>query len=60
MLLFLQLVKATAAMLQSYSAKTGVYEITNVCDQDSQAFLLTPTQLPVMQARCDMEADSGG
>ena len=47
-------------MLQSYSAKTGVYEITNVCYQDSQAFLLTPTQLPVMQARCDMEADSGG
>ena len=47
-------------MLSSYSAKTGVYEITNVCDQDSQAFLLTPTQLPVMQARCDMEADSGG
>ena len=47
-------------MLPSYSAKTGVYEITNVCDQDSQAFLLTPTQLPVMQARCDMEADSRG
>ena len=32
-----------------------------MCEEDSQSFLLTPpTQLPVMQARCDMEADSGG
>ena len=32
-----------------------------MCEEGSQSFLLTPpTQLPVMQARCDMEADSGG
>ena len=49
--------KHTATLSKAYSASTGLYEISSVCDQDNQPFLLT---LPVMQARCDMETDSGG
>ena len=49
-----------ATLSKAYSARTGLYEISNVCDQDSQSFLLIPKQLPVMQARCDMETDGGG
>ena len=52
--------KHAATLSKAYSARTGLYEISNVCDQDSQPFLLTPQQLPVMQARCDMETDDGG
>ena len=52
--------KITATLSKAYFARTGLYEISNVCDQDSQSFLLTPKQLPVMQARCDMETDGGG
>ena len=49
-----------ATLSKAYSARTGLYEISSVCDQESQPFLLTPKQLPVMQARCDMETDGGG
>ena len=49
--------KHTATLSKAYSARTGLYEVSNVCDQDSRPFLLTP---PVMQARCDMETDGGG
>ena len=52
--------KLTATLSKAYSARSGVYEISNVYDQDSQSFLLTPRRLPVMQARCDMETDGGG
>ena len=52
--------KHAARLLKAYSARTGLYEISSVCDQDSRSFLLTPKQLPVMQARCDMETDGGG
>ena len=52
--------KHTATLSKAYAARTGLYEISNVCEQDSQPFLLTPKQLPVMQARCDMETDGGG
>ena len=52
--------KHAARLLKAYFARTGLYEISSVCDQDSQPFLLTSNQLPVMQARCDMETDGGG
>ena len=52
--------KITATLSKAYSARTGLYEISNVCDQDSRSFLLTPERLPVMEARCDMETDGGG
>ena len=52
--------KNTATITKAYSANTGLYEISSVCDEDRQSFLLTPKQLPVMQARCDMETDEGG
>ena len=54
--------KLTATLSKTYSAtcSSGLYEVSNVCDQDSRPFLLTPRGLPVMQARCDMETDGGG
>ena len=52
--------KHIATLSKAYSAGTGLYEISSVCDQDSRPFLLTPRRLPVMQARCDMETDDGG
>ena len=52
--------KITATLSKAYSARTGLYEISSVCDQDSRSFLLTPERLPVMEARCDMESDGGG
>ena len=55
-----QQAKHAATLSKAYSARTGVYEISSVCDQDSRSFLLTPKLLPVMQARCDMESDGGG
>ena len=44
-------------IFDSYSPESGVYDITNVCE-DSTPFTLDV--LPAMQARCDMKTDDGG
>ncbi len=46
-----------ASIFNNYSPESGVYDITNVCE-DSTPFTLDV--LPAMQARCDMKTDNGG
>ena len=46
-----------AVIFNGNSPESGVYDITNVCE-DSTSFTLDV--LPAMQARCDMETDKGG
>ncbi len=46
-----------STIFNSYSPESGVYDLTNVCE-DSTPFTLDA--LPAMQARCDMKTDKGG
>ena len=40
------------------TSRTGIYEITDVCNHESRAFLRIPSER--MSVRCDMESDGGG